>query len=66
MRCQLAVIGDGEVGSGGLFLGVFDAVDVFEDARVFHPRTLHGSMEMDNVGGLESTAAGGEVVKVGA
>jgi hypothetical protein len=57
-------IGDWKAGTGGLLLRVFKVVDVLENTRVFGPSAKHGSLEMANLCDLETSTAGGKMVKV--
>ena len=50
-------VGDGELCTNGLLLGVFEAVVVLGDARFVGPPAKHDGQEGDNVGGLEAAAA---------
>ena len=50
---------------GSLVLSVFEIVHVLGDTRILHPPIEHGEMEINDVGGFESTTSGGEMVKVG-
>ena len=44
-------------------MGVFHLVDVFENARIAVPEFHHILDERNNIGGLETTAAGGDFIK---
>ena len=48
----------------GLFLHVFEAIDVSGDAWVFRPPVKHGSLEMDNLHDFKTSTAHGKMVEV--
>ena len=57
-------ISDRKASAGGLFLHVFEAIDVFGDAWVFGPPAKNSSLEMDNLHDFKTSAAHGKMVEV--
>ena len=63
MQWRRPIIRDGEPSVRSFPLGLFHHVDVFWNARIAVPEFHHILDERNNIGGLETTAAGGDFIK---